>query len=219
MNKIILSARDWRIYRALWLLMVMALVVDLCAVLMESDLLTTTAATLTAVETSDWLSFSSEAVCLLSLCGLFWLLRSGRKVPIRWRNGCLAAFVVTLAYAITSKLPTLLFGPLSLDDGHWLVDFFNSCADILMLLVPVAMIALFMLGASLCERVGKWSVVACSAIAINAPLIVTFFFLGIQEDTAPWQEVVVGLLILLLFVTPVVALRAIAGGEETEQEG
>ena len=45
MNKIILSARDWRIYRALWLLMVMALVVDLCAVLMESDLLTTTAAT------------------------------------------------------------------------------------------------------------------------------------------------------------------------------
>ena len=50
MNKIILSARDWRIYRALWLLMVMALVVDLCAVLMESDLLTTTAATLTAVE-------------------------------------------------------------------------------------------------------------------------------------------------------------------------
>lgn len=25
MNKIILSARDWRIYRALWLLMVMAL--------------------------------------------------------------------------------------------------------------------------------------------------------------------------------------------------
>lgn len=45
------------------------------------------------------------------------------------------------------------------------------------------------------------------------------FFLGIQEDTAPWQEVVVGLLILLLFVTPVVALRAIAGGEETEQEG
>lgn len=53
MNKIILSARDWRIYRALWLLMVMALVVDLCAVLMESDLLTTTAATLTAVETSD----------------------------------------------------------------------------------------------------------------------------------------------------------------------
>ena len=209
MNKIILSARDWRIYRALWLLMVMALVVDLCAVLMESDLLTTTAATLTAVETSDWLSFSSEAVCLLSLCGLFWLLR----------NGCLAAFVVTLAYAITSKLPTLLFGPLSLDDGHWLVDFFNSCADILMLLVPVAIIALFMLGASLCERVGKWSIVACSAIAINAPLIVTFFFLGIQEDTAPWQEVVVGLLILLLFVTPVVALRAIAGGEETEQEG
>lgn len=156
MNKIILSARDWRIYRALWLLMVMALVVDLCAVLMESDLLTTTAATLTAVETSDWLSFSSEAVCLLSLCGLFWLLRNGREVPIRWRNGCLAAFVVTLAYAITSKLPTLLFGPLSLDDGHWLVDFFNSCADILMLLVPVAMIALFMLGASLCERVGKW---------------------------------------------------------------
>lgn len=60
---------------------------------------------------------------------------------------------------------------------------------------------------------------ACSAIAINAPLIVTFFFLGIQEDIAPWQEVVVGLLILLLFVTPVVALRAIAGGEETEQEG
>lgn len=140
MNKIILSARDWRIYRALWLLMVMALVVDLCAVLMESDLLTTTAATLTAVETSDWLSFSSEAVCLLSLCGLFWLLRNGREVPIRWRNGCLAAFVVTLAYAITSKLPTLLFGPLSLDDGHWLVDFFNSCADILMLLVPVAII-------------------------------------------------------------------------------
>ena len=84
MNKIILSARDWRIYRALWLLMVMALVVDLCAVLMESDLLTTTAATLTAVETSDWLSFSSEAVCLLSLCGLFWLLRNGREVPIRW---------------------------------------------------------------------------------------------------------------------------------------
>ena len=66
MNKIILSARDWRIYRALWLLMVMALVVDLCAVLMESDLLTTTAATLTAVETSDWLSFSSEAVCFLA---------------------------------------------------------------------------------------------------------------------------------------------------------
>lgn len=60
---------------------------------------------------------------------------------------------------------------------------------------------------------------ACSAIAINAPLIVTFFFLGIQEDTAPWQEVVVGLLILLLFVIPVVALRTIAGGEETEQEG
>lgn len=88
-----------------------------------------------------------------------------------------------------------------------------------MLLVPVAIIALFMLGASLCERIGKWSIVACSAIAINAPLIVTFFFLGIQEDTAPWQEVVVGLLILLLFVTPVVALRAIAGGEETEQEG
>lgn len=73
MNKIILSARDWRIYRALWLLMVMALVVDLCAVLMESDLLTTTAATLTAVETSDWLSFSSEAVwqyvcCLSVVC-------------------------------------------------------------------------------------------------------------------------------------------------------
>lgn len=68
MNKIILSARDWRIYRALWLLMVMALVVDLCAVLMESDLLTTTAATLTAVETSDWLSFPPrQYVCCLSV--------------------------------------------------------------------------------------------------------------------------------------------------------
>ena len=53
MNKIILSARDWRIYRALWLLMVMALVVDLCAVLMESDLLTTTAATLTVLASSQ----------------------------------------------------------------------------------------------------------------------------------------------------------------------
>lgn len=111
MNKIILSARDWRIYRALWLLMVMALVVDLCAVLMESDLLTTTAATLTAVETSDWLSFSSEAVCLLSLCGLFWLLRNGREVPIRWRNGCLAAFVVTPALCHYFQAPNPSFWP------------------------------------------------------------------------------------------------------------
>ena len=72
MNKIILSARDWRIYRALWLLMVMALVVDLCAVLMESDLLTTTAATLTAVETSDWLMplLPSSQPFFLALCRL-----------------------------------------------------------------------------------------------------------------------------------------------------
>lgn len=169
MNKIILSERNWRIYHALWLLMVMAVVVDMGAVLMESDLLMSAVATVSAVETSDWLSFSSEAVCLLSLSGLFWLLRNGREVPTRWRNGCLVAFVVTLAYAVTSKLPTLIFGPLSLDDGHWLVDFFNNCADILMLLVPATMIALFMVGASLCERVGKWSVAACCAIAINAP--------------------------------------------------
>lgn len=218
MDKIILSERNWRIYHALWLLMVMAIIVDLGAVLMESDLLMSAVATVSAVETSDWLSFSSEAVCLLSLSGLFWLLRNGREVPTRWRNGCLAAFVVTLAYAITSKLPTLIFGPLSLDDGHWLVDFLNNCADILMLLVPATMIALFMVGASLCERVGKWSVVACCAIAINAPLVVTFLYLSILEDAEPWQWQVVGVLIMVFFAIPIIALRAIATGEETEQK-
>ncbi len=218
MNKIILSERNWRIYHALWLLMVMAVVVDMGAVLMESDLLMSAVATVSAVETSDWLSFSSEAVCLLSLSGLFWLLRNGREVPTRWRNGCLVAFVVTLAYAVTSKLPTLIFGPLSLDDGHWLVDFFNNCADILMLLVPATMIALFMVGASLCERVGKWSVAACCAIAINAPLVVTFLYLSILEDAEPWQWQVVGVLIMVFFSIPVIALRAIATGEDTEQK-
>lgn len=218
MNKIILSERNWRIYHALWLLMVMAVVVDMGAVLMESDLLMSAVATVSAVETSDWLSFSSEAVCLLSLSGLFWLLRNGREVPTCWRNGCLVAFVVTLAYAVTSKLPTLIFGPLSLDDGHWLVDFFNNCADILMLLVPATMIALFMVGASLCERVGKWSVAACCAIAINAPLVVTFLYLSILEDAEPWQWQVVGVLIMVFFSIPVIALRAIATGEDTEQK-
>lgn len=68
MNKIILSARDWRIYRALWLLMVMALVVDLCAVLMESDLLTTTAARLPQSRQATGFHFPPrQYVCCLSV--------------------------------------------------------------------------------------------------------------------------------------------------------
>lgn len=212
MRKIILTDRPWRAYRALWLLMAMALVVDLCSVVVESELLQDAAATPQMVETSDWLSFSSEAVGLLSLSGLLILLRGGRGVRKTFRRACLVEGAMLLAYLVASKVTVLVFGPLSVDDGHWVADSLNFCADILLLVFPAGLLAVFLLCAPLGGRVGRLSVVAAVAMGLVVPVGIGFVVNAIQEQPDECIGLVLGVLLGVLCLVPVAVLRMVAGG-------
>ena len=202
MRKIILPDRLWRAYRALWLLMVLALVADLCAVVAESGLLQDAAATISVFETADWISFSAEAVALLALTALLWLLRKGRGVGRGARCGFGLAALLTLLYAVASKLPTMVFGPLSLDDGYWAADLLNTLADILL---------------QCGGRVGRWCVSSAVSMALLVPATIAFMVNDFREQPSLWAGLLLGTLLAVLFLLPAVALRCIAGGDEDEQ--
>lgn len=214
MRKILLSDRSWRTFRALWLLLVMSMVVDLCAVVLESEWLQDAAATASQVSASDWLSFSSEAVGLLSLCGLLWLLRRGRDLAVGCRRGALLSLVCTAAYAVCSKLPTLLFGPEGLGDGHWLDDTLSTLADILLPIVPATLLALLLLMASMGGRVGRCGVVGASALGLMVPAVVAFVINAVQEVPVAWVSIVLGGLLVVLLFVPIVVLRMVVGSAE-----
>lgn len=217
MRKIILPDRLWRAYRALWLLMVLALVADLCAVVAESGLLQDAAATISVFETADWISFSAEAVALLALTALLWLLRKGRGVGRGARCGFGLAALLTLLYAVASKLPTMVFGPLSLDDGYWAADLLNTLADILLPVVPVALLVAFLLCAQCGGRVGRWCVSSAVSMALLVPATIAFMVNDLREQPSLWAGLLLGTLLAVLFLLPAVALRCIAGGDEDEQ--
>lgn len=214
MNRILLSDRSWRAYRALWLLMMMSLAVDVCAVVLESEWLQDTTATASQVVASDWLSFGSEAVALLSLCGLLWLLSGARSLTRGVRRVALLSLSVVALYTLSSKLPTLLFGPEGLQDGHWLDDALSTVADVLLPLVPAVLLAWLLMAAQLGGRVGRWCVAGAASLALTVPAVVAFVANAVREEPVAWVSLVLGAAVVVLLFVPLVVLRLVAGGEE-----
>ena len=217
MNRILLSDRSWRAYRALWLLLMMSLAVDVCAVVLESEWLQDTTATASQVVASDWLSFGSEAVGLLSLCGLLWLLRGGRGLTRGARLSAQLSLSVVALYTLSSKLPTLLFGPDGLQDGHWLDDALSAVADVLLPLQPAVLLVLLLMTAQLGGRVGRWCVAGAVALALTVPAVVAFVVNAVREEPVAWVSLVLGVVLVVLLFVPLVVLRLIVGGAETEE--
>lgn len=111
----------------------------------------------------------------------------------------------------------MVFGPLSLDDGYWAADLLNTLADILLPVVPVALLVAFLLCAQCGGRVGRWCVSSAVSMALLVPATIAFMVNDFREQPSLWAGLLLGTLLAVLFLLPAVALRCIAGGDEDEQ--